>query len=90
MNIHDSTIEYLDKLLNQHQQMQKEIESIKSKQYRKVGLKQIALTDEERKEMSKSTKNTYDAEYSKIYNILNQERRNEGFPELLNPFTKGM
>ena len=90
MNIHDSTIEYLDKLLNQHQQMQKEVKSIKSKQYRKVGLKQIALTDEERKEISKSTKNTYNAECSKIYNILNQERRNKGFSELLNPFTKGM
>lgn len=90
MNIHDSTIEYLNKILNQHQQMQKDIKNIQLMQYRKIGMKQIALTDEHRKEMCKSTMKTYNAECSKIYDILNQERQNKGFTELLNPFMKGI
>lgn len=90
MNIHDSTIEYLNKILNQHQQMQKDIKNIRLMQYRKIGLKQIALTDEHRKEMCKSTMKTYNANAQKIYDVLNQERRNKGLSELLNPFTKGI
>lgn len=90
MNIHDSTIEYLNKILNKHQQMQNDLKNIQSMRYRKIGLYQIETTDEYRKEMCKRTMKTYNAECSKIYGILNQERQNKGFSELLNPFTKGI
>ena len=89
LGIHDSTIEYLDKILNQRQQMQKEIKTVQSMKYRKIGLTQIALTDAERKAMSKNTMKIFNSEGSKIYEELNQERQNKGLPELINPFMKG-
>lgn len=89
MNVHERTLGRLQQVEQQRKLLQETIKSIKSKQYRKVGLKQISLTDEDRKEMFKIATKTYNAECSKIYEILNQERRNEGLSELLNPFMKG-
>lgn len=70
--------------------MQKEIKTVQSTKYRKIGLTQIALTDAERKAMSKNTIKTFNSEGSKVYEELNKERRNKGLPELINPFMKGI
>ena len=90
MNIHDSTIEYLDKLLEQRKQLQKEIKNIQLMRYRKIGLRHIELSEAERKEISKNIMKKFNSEGSKIYDSLNHERQNKGLSELSNPFMKGI
>lgn len=88
MNVHELTIKYLNQVLFQHQQMQKAVKTIRSMRYRKIGLSQVAMSDEDRKMMIVAAKRKGIEQCSKVYTLLNQERQTAGFPKLTNPYSE--
>ena len=56
--------------------------------FRRIGLCQIAVTDEDKKMMIAITKKKGIEEISKVYIQLNQERQKSAIPKLINPYTK--
>ena len=57
-------------------------------QYRKIGLGQIAMTDEDKMVMIEVAKRKGTEQCSKVYTQLNQERQKAGLPKLTNPYIK--
>lgn len=86
MNVHESTIEKLNEVLEHHQQMQKAVKTIRSMQYKKIGLIQVAVTDEDRKLMIATVRKKGTAQCSGVYEEINQARQKAGLPGIPNPY----
>lgn len=65
---------------------QNKINSIRSQNYKRIGLQQIAITDEDRNSMIAAENRKCDQECSKVYEALNLIRTDAGLPALINPY----
>ena len=68
--------------------MQRAVKTIRSMRYRKVGISQIAMSDEDRRVMIATANRKGTEQCSKVYTQLNQERQTAGLSKLINPYTK--
>lgn len=82
------TIDGLKQIMKLQQMKQKNISSIRGQKYKKHGVYQIAISDEDRKQMIAKEHRDCDRECSKIYEHINQERLKAGLPEITNPYKK--
>lgn len=83
-----ATQDGLNQILRLQQMKQKKISSIRVQRYKKHGVYQIAVTDEDRKQMIAKEHRDCDKECSRIYEGINLEREKAGLPALTNPYKK--
>ena len=88
MEVLQQTQEQLKKVLLLQQAKQREISSIRSKQYVTKGRCQFAISDEEKKSLILKIGRSCNDHCSQIYDELNQVRMQKGLSELINPYVK--
>ena len=80
------TLEGLQRVSALQQAKQKEVKSIRSKDYKKIGLYQLEVTDADKRTMIARVEDDCSKHCSLIYEDMNQERIKAGLPELYNPY----
>lgn len=86
MDALQKTQEGLQKVLLLQQAKQREVNSIRSKQYTTKGRFQFAIADSDKKAMIDSVNRRCNKQCADIYEEINQARMKEGLPELTNQY----
>lgn len=80
------TQDKLQKVLQLQQAKQREVKSIRSKEYTQKGRIQFVIADSTKQRMIADVERRCNQACSDIYDEINQARLNEGLPELTNQY----
>ena len=86
MNSHDESLEILEQVSRHQKELNLVVKKIRSMQYRKLGLHQVVVSDDQRQAMIYSAVTQCNHKCSRLYNEMNQERMKSGLPALQNPY----
>ena len=86
MNSHDESIETLEQVSRYQKELNQVVKKIRSMQYRKLGLHQVVVSEDQRQAMIHSAVKQHNQKCSDLYNEMNQKRMKSGLPALQNPY----
>ena len=86
MNSHEDSIETLEQVSRLQSELNQVVKAIRIMKYRKLGLNQVVISEDQRQRMIHSAVTQCNQKCSKLYNEMNKDRLKSGLPALQNPY----